>query len=377
MAQDHQIIPASIVTPSKVQVQGRLDRARSLAPSHSESCFRSMSHQEEHSDRQKSNFVQDQAQAVTPRRRARVFRCLSNTNTLAATTTGTPQGQRSALKSMFQPPASSPGRQMSPSSRHGREQVRQAKVPMPSFVFFGSRLDRSSLHSRKLRSAKTATVHKGKVQFKPTVAVICIPSHRSYPSKVKKTLWGSTKEIKANAIRNTAEYIYDNCNWRKSTEEEQFYRDTRNGSLIHPVHVQRYYAAMKKMQDQAKKNEGENNQNTQHPEQKSTRSCLQKQNEQVLSRKRVRCCTPSPIRRSATESEHERETKRARLDVHSPAPRQGCSPVMYYTPRLPPAPHYPLYQQENFRSYQEQQPMVMIQTPCPVASQSFPPINIA
>jgi hypothetical protein len=299
----------------------------------------------------------------------RVFRCLSNTTTANSFSPISPdhrsryvtsqqQQQRSSLKHMFQPPASSSaiGRKKTFYPRHDAQ---EAVGQTLAVQFLGCRLDRSSLFQQSLRRSKPCcgAVSAGstcgkeedcngkRVHFKSIVSVVLVPSHREYSPTTKKTLWGSIKEIKAAAIRNTAEFIHDRCNWRKATEEDRMYRDTRNGTLIHPVHVQRYYAAVEAYQQKTKKQH-------RHQQEAATKEREAEEAETQLShvsRKRARCCSPSPIRRpdSPTTPDYERhEAKRRRLHIHAPVP---CRPIYYQQQQQP------LFatQQENYFHYQQ------------------------
>lgn len=361
MAQNKPSIPASVVTPQR-------------------SCLRTMSqHRKSEECESKRGSTKEQPNAIPSRRKARVFRCLSNTSThnsqSSPASSARSQAQRSELKSLFQPPTSKLGRHAN--RKHPKEGGRQAPVPA---VFLGNRVGGPSLSPRPLKrntSAKSASgepVHNKKmVHFNTTVRVVCIPSHRSYPKQVKKVLWGSMKEIKSNAIRNTAEYIYDKCNWRNSTEEDQFYRDTRNGSLIHPVHVQRYYAAMKKMQEEKNRKHEEKELVPVHRQEEEARS----------SRKRIRCCSPSPIRRShlhstSADNEQERATKRRRC-ILPVAPQSHSS--SYYSPQPPQRPVYSPYsmhhQQENYYGYPQNAMAMTMQSSYPFPGQPLPPSEIA
>ena len=75
------------------------------------------------------------------------------------------------------------------------------------------------------------------VQFRPKVTVRRIPSRHEYGEDIKRDLWTNLDEIRVNALRNEAEFVFDGGNWRECTEEDQMYFDHRLGSLVHPAHV--------------------------------------------------------------------------------------------------------------------------------------------
>ncbi|CAB9511407.1 expressed unknown protein [Seminavis robusta] len=317
----------------------------------------------------------------------RVFRCLSNTRgnhhgfspISPDRRSHTPSRhqqqqlqQQSSLKHMFQPPT--PNSRKKPSSpREERKREVTARVQ-------GSRLDRSTLYHVPLRRSRptraststTATSNESdvsqnkKIHFQPIVAVVAIPSHREYSSNTKKTLWGSMKEIKTNAVRNTAEFIHDRCNWRKATEEQDMYRDSRNGVLIHPVHVQRYYAALQAHEEKKKQKEQE------QQEEESENQATEEEEPSRSSRKRARCCSPSPIRRarSARNPDYEHhEAKRRRLHIHVPVP---CRPVYYCCEQQQHYPYGHMQQQENMGYYHQQYPVNHYEYGGPMYPMPFP-----
>merc|ERR1712232_1464303 len=72
-------------------------------------------------------------------------------------------------------------------------------------------LDRSTLVHQPLKynreeeqeALSKEPARKRKVRFGEETAIVKIHSHRHYPETIKQCIWGSRKEIKANAIRNT------------------------------------------------------------------------------------------------------------------------------------------------------------------------------
>ncbi|CAB9498399.1 expressed unknown protein [Seminavis robusta] len=71
-----------------------------------------------------------------------------------------------------------------------------------------------------------------RVQFRTTVSVKLIPSHRELRPDVKAKLWDSKQLRQANAIRNRAEYMSDGRDWRNCAEENDMF--IFFGELIHP-----------------------------------------------------------------------------------------------------------------------------------------------
>ena len=75
------------------------------------------------------------------------------------------------------------------------------------------------------------------VQFRPSVTVRRIPSRHEYGEETKRDLWSNLDEIRVNALRNEAEFVFDGGNWRECSEEDVMFFDHRLGSLVHPAHV--------------------------------------------------------------------------------------------------------------------------------------------
>lgn len=76
------------------------------------------------------------------------------------------------------------------------------------------------------------------VQFQTSVSVRRIPSRLDYSESVRTDLWSSLRDIRENALRNEAEFSFDGAEWRRCSEEEDFFFDKRSGSLVHPAHVE-------------------------------------------------------------------------------------------------------------------------------------------
>jgi len=346
----------------------------------------------------------------------RVFRCLSNTfasaeadsgtsgsNTMTLLSPDAARARRSSLKHMFLPPASSqpplPSLR-SPSSSLKSDssslqtpsasrmlQPRPSQMVLPQHpyhhghdgsssrrmsIFFGCRLDRSTTthvplrRSGKSRAARKPLPDDGNtvassgntnekvkgVHFESTVQVVRIPSHKDYTTSLKRTLWGSLKDIKQNAMRNTTEYIFDACQWRNATEEQDMYFDQQSGKYIHPVHIQRYYAAMMKKSKLKQEQKAEHEQqqheeeikeskesspaNSTLPYKKRKHAATTTSNTPTSSSKHLRCCTPSPIRRlddvlEEEEEQYERCDERPQLPPCPPSPKRLriASPTTY------------------------------------------------
>ena len=349
----------------------------------------------------------------------RVFRCLSNTaaqsnNTSTITFNQASPEDRSALKQQqqqqlsFQPPILSspkPQRLSSPvpKTQQHQQNKRVLVLTTEQFAYYGARIDRSKEYQTQLRpgrpccpsAASSSDEHSEqgppKVRFQPVVTAVQIPSHRDYTERTKNSIWSSVKELKANAVRNTAEYIHDKCKWRQCTEEHDFYFDRRTQELVHPVHVERYYAALEKKKKQkqeqdrllAEQQEPEpmecsRNEENQQPtirEEESFKQQMEEEKEQARQqrqqeeeeearrrqyRKRIRCCSPSPIRRQTnlwarhyTDNDSnmveddgmEHQPKRPRIQAPIP-----CRPMASYFSQAPPstpssvaAPNCPSY----------------------------------
>ena len=72
-----------------------------------------------------------------------------------------------------------------------------------------------------------------KLQFFPLVDVVHIPSHRDYSPQDHDRLWNSSQNTQTQLERNVVEFIADDCNWRKATEEGSFI--AADGHLHHPA----------------------------------------------------------------------------------------------------------------------------------------------
>jgi hypothetical protein len=348
--------------------------------------------------------------AGNPASKARVFRCLSNT----ASTAVTPEdrSRRSALKYTFTTQGTR-HQTSSPSSPSSPQEQQTKKLYAYTLVYYGSQLDKSTLSHRPLRCSrptkgcqseepsvaaaadKQTGEKKGsqtkRVSFHTTVACIKIPSHREYSDRTKRSMWGSMKEIKANAVRNTAEFIHDKCQWRNCVEEDQMYLDSRSGNLVHPVHVQRYYAAWQ-AQEQEKKRQQQQAEAADHERMEEEEETADKQPQQPehheqendhasMNRKRVRCCSPSPVRRQSLNKnsnlavhhrsyQHENTTpiktttstsdelsgeldrQPKRLRIQAPVPCRQPPMAAYYST---PPQAYPHPSQENYACFYDQQ----------------------
>lgn len=100
------------------------------------------------------------------------------------------------------------------------------------------------LHEEKREDPLLATTTT-RVTFDQHVQVISIPSHRSYPERVRGALWTSLQEIRHNADRNMLEFAAEGLDWRNVIEEGEMLPslDDHNDNggqqkhqLIHPVH---------------------------------------------------------------------------------------------------------------------------------------------
>ena len=398
------IIPTSIiVTPHKVQRSRKLQPfQQQQQPKGNLSIMTLTSNPQRFRTVEQLEHLTAERQESAQHHDKRVFRCLSNTagtSTTPSTITSmntsalspdAARARRSSLKHMFLPPSSDV-----------RRQSRQQQMS----VFYGCRLDRSTMtqvplrRSGKSRAARkpaaegdeepqlqvaAPTTTKKGVHFCPAVTVVCVPSHKDYATSLKRTLWGSLKDIKANAIRNTAEFIHDRCNWRKATEEDHMYRDTRSGAYIHPVHVQRYYAAWqaakKKKQRQQQQEEEASSSDPLEPtaagdeNERTKQSETHAKEELPRSRKRVRCCSPSPIRRLQDVTADHHQPKRQRT-ILSPVPCRR-PPTAVYQQQPQQDNSYAYYEEQQQASYwqqQQQQNTAVCAFPHHPSNVTFPP----
>lgn len=61
-----------------------------------------------------------------------------------------------------------------------------------------------------------------------------------YSKRVKDRLWTNAEELQQNAQRNAFEFAAEGWDWRTALEDENMYRDSVSGELIHPVHCVHY-----------------------------------------------------------------------------------------------------------------------------------------
>ena len=72
-----------------------------------------------------------------------------------------------------------------------------------------------------------------KLQFYPMADVVLIPSHRDYSPQDHDRLWNSSHDIRIQLERNVIEFMKDDGDWRKATEEGSFV--AIKGELHHPA----------------------------------------------------------------------------------------------------------------------------------------------
>jgi len=94
------------------------------------------------------------------------------------------------------------------------------------------------LYSPSRSSSKLTTPYKNRIRFYNKVSVVRIPSRDQYPESIRKSIWGSMKEISENARRNSIEFAAEGWDWRRATEDHDMYV-APNGERIHPIHVRR------------------------------------------------------------------------------------------------------------------------------------------
>ena len=81
---------------------------------------------------------------------------------------------------------------------------------------------------------------KRRITFYNKVSVVHIPSRHHYPELMRKSIWGTMREISDNARRNTLEFASEGWDWRAATEDDAMYV-APNGERVHPVHVRREF----------------------------------------------------------------------------------------------------------------------------------------
>lgn len=74
------------------------------------------------------------------------------------------------------------------------------------------------------------------VSFNTEVKVVPIPMRDEYSKRVKERLWTNAEDLQLNAQRNAYEFAAEGWDWRTALEDENMYRDSASGELIHPVH---------------------------------------------------------------------------------------------------------------------------------------------
>lgn len=74
------------------------------------------------------------------------------------------------------------------------------------------------------------------VSFNTEVKVVPIPMRDEYSKRVKERLWTNSEDLHLNAQRNAYEFAAEGWDWRTALEDENMYRDSASGALIHPVH---------------------------------------------------------------------------------------------------------------------------------------------
>ena len=98
---------------------------------------------------------------------------------------------------------------------------------------------------RSDRSTTTTTTRMSdkrlRVKLKPEVCIIPIPLRTEYSCHIKNSLWSSSSELYANALRNSIEFAAEGFDWRKVTEDDQMVVHVDSGELIHPVHIQNVF----------------------------------------------------------------------------------------------------------------------------------------
>lgn len=108
--------------------------------------------------------------------------------------------------------------------------------------FFGNNSTDASLASSAESSVCSGSDGKRDVRitFNTEVNVVPIPMRDEYSKRVKDRLWTNAEELQQNAQRNAFEFASEGWDWRTALEDENMYRDSVSGELIHPVHCVHY-----------------------------------------------------------------------------------------------------------------------------------------
>lgn len=85
-------------------------------------------------------------------------------------------------------------------------------------------------------SASSASSKNPRITFNTEVKVVPIPMRNEYSDRVKQRLWTKPEELHRNAQRNAFEFASEGWNWREAFEDENMYRDSISGEMIHPAH---------------------------------------------------------------------------------------------------------------------------------------------
>jgi len=87
-------------------------------------------------------------------------------------------------------------------------------------------------------------MHKrARVKLRSQVCIIPIPSRNEYSHHIKSSLWSSSSELYANALRNSIEFAAEGWNLRNATEDDQMIVHVDSGERIHPVHIRNVFDA--------------------------------------------------------------------------------------------------------------------------------------
>mmetsp|Transcript_298 Transcript_298/g.828 ORF Transcript_298/g.828 Transcript_298/m.828 type:complete len:234 (-) Transcript_298:171-872(-) len=85
------------------------------------------------------------------------------------------------------------------------------------------------------------TTSSRRLRFHDTVSVVAIPSRNQYSDRIKQCIWSNKWELREMAQRNLVEFESEGYDWNNVVMEEDMYIDSKNGSLIHPCHVDAGY----------------------------------------------------------------------------------------------------------------------------------------
>lgn len=126
---------------------------------------------------------------------------------------------------------------------HPDEEQKPSNSPWAHF--FGTQSEDVSMASSPASVSSGSLSSKSKegprITFNTEVKVLGIPMRDEYSNRVKQRLWTNAEDLAFNAQRNAMEFAAEGWNWRTALEDENMYRDSVSGELIHPIHCVQYH----------------------------------------------------------------------------------------------------------------------------------------